>query len=181
MNALNFRRLARADFALLGAWLAQPHVARWWNHDPSPPSVEADFGPSVDSTDPAEAFIASARGRPVGLIQRYTFADNPGYIAELAPLIAVPGAALSIDYFIGEPDALRRGVGSAMIRAAVASIWRNYPSAPMVVVPVVAANTASWRVLERAGFRRVAEGPLAPDNPVDDWAHFVYRIERPAE
>lgn len=201
------RLLARADFPLLTHWLSQPHVARWWNHETSPAALERDFGPSIDGDDRAEIFIASIDGsqskrpiasrpdpdltpdsasapdrepnRPIGLVQRYTFADNPGYIEELAPLLAVPGEALSMDYFIGEPDALRRGLGSAMLHAALQSTWRDYPNAPSVVVPVSAANTASWRVLERIGFRRVAQGPLTPDNPIDGPEHYVYAIARP--
>ena len=179
VNDLNLRRLRRADFPMLGAWLAQPHVARWWNHDVSPQGVETDFGPTVDGHDLADIFIASANGHAFGLVQRYTFADNPGYMVELAELVPVAGASLSIDYLVGEPDALRRGWGTAMIRAVVATTWRDYPLAPAVVVPVHATNAASWRVLERAGFRRVAAGPLTPDNPIDDHAHFVYQFDRP--
>ena len=113
-------------------------------------------------------------------MQRYRFADHPSYVEQLAPLLAVPGAALSIDYVVGEPSALRRGLGSAMIAAAVAAIWRDHPAAPSIVVPVSASNEASWRTLERAGFRRVTAGLLEPDNPVDAWDHVVYRIDRPA-
>jgi aminoglycoside 6'-N-acetyltransferase len=50
---------------------------------------------------------------------------------------------------------------------------------PAVLVAVVAANTASWRALEKAGLRRVASGPMEPDNPVDDPLHHVYRVDRP--
>jgi aminoglycoside 6'-N-acetyltransferase len=176
---IGFSRLARADFPLLKHWLEQPHVARWWAHATTPEAIEADFGACVDRRDPADVFIAWVEDRPLGLIQRYTFADNPGYIDELAPLMAVPPAALSIDYFIGEPSALRRGWGAAMIRACVTATWADYPQAPAIVVPVNAANEASWRVLQAVGFRRVAEGPLQPDNPVDDWAHAVYWLDRP--
>jgi len=35
-------------------------------------------------------------------------------------------------------------------------------------------------VLERAGFSKAAEGPLTPDNPIDDIHHYVYMIKRPA-
>ena len=164
---------------MLSAWLGQPHVARWWNHETSREAVETDFGPVVDGHDAADIFIASLRGRPFGLVQRYTFADNPDYGAELSSLLAVPDAALSMDYFVGEPALLRRGLGTAMLQSALRSTWRDYRSAPAVIVPVVAANTASWRVLERSGFRRVAAGPLEPDNPIDDSAHFVYWIDRP--
>lgn len=173
------RRLARADFAMLSRWLAEPHVAHWWNHQTSPEAIEHDFGPAVDGSDPAEIYIAATQGRDFGLVQRYTFEDNPGYIEELAPVIEVPAPALSIDYFIGEPDALRQGLGAAMIRTLVDATWHDYPAAPCIVVPVSAGNVASWRVLERAGFVRVAEGPLTPDNPIHGTAHFVYRIERP--
>ena len=176
---LSFRPLTRADFPLLGGWLAQPHVARWWNHESSPQAMEADFGAVIDRLDPADVFTVSHGARAIGLLQRYTFADNPGYIAELAHLIDVPGAALSIDYFLGEPDLLGRSLGSAMMRAAVEAIWRDYPNAPSIIVPVSRANVASWRALERAGFALVATGWLTPDNPIDDGEHRVYRIECP--
>ena len=177
---ISFRPLARADFPLLTHWLQQPHVLRWWNHETAPAAVEADFGPSIDGSDAAELFIAMHADRPIGYIQRYTFADNPGYIEELVPILHAPGAALSIDYFVGAPELLRQGLGAAMIRAFVAEIWRDYPQAPAVIVPVNAANPASWRVLERAGFSKAAEGPLTPDNPIDDIHHYVYMIKRPA-
>ena len=179
MIRFSFRPLARTDFELLGNWLAQPHVARWWNHESSPQAMEADFGAVIDRLDPADVFIVSHDERPIGLLQRYTFADNPGYIAELAHLIDAPGSALSIDYFLGEPELLGRGLGSEMIGAAIEAIWRDHPNAPSVIVPVSSANVASWRALERAGFTLVANGWLAPDNPIDDGDHRVYRIERP--
>jgi hypothetical protein len=45
---------------------------------------------------------------------------------------------------------------------------------------VAAGNGASWRALERAGFHRVAEGELTPDNAADPPDHVVYRLTRPA-
>jgi len=48
-------------------------------------------------------------------------------------------------------------------------------------VPVSRANVASWRALEGAGFTLAATGLLAPDNPIDDGEHRVYRIERPVD
>ncbi len=66
-----------------------------------------------------------------------------------------------------------------MLARAVQSTWSDYPAAPAVLVAVLAANTASWRAVEKAGLQRVAEGPMSPDNPVDDPLHYVYRIDRP--
>jgi aminoglycoside 6'-N-acetyltransferase len=155
-------------------------VARWWNHDPRLEAIERAFGTVVDGLDPTEIFVVSTQGHPFGLLQRYTFADNPQYLLELTPILDVPASAISMDYLVGEPHALRRGLGTSMLQVAIRSTWLRYPLAPALVVPVVAANIASWRVLERAGFHRAAEGPLEPDNPIDDRLHYIYRIDRPA-
>ena len=51
---------------------------------------------------------------------------------------------------------------------------------PAALVTVVAANTASWRAFQEDGLRRIAEGPMTPDKPIDDPLHYIYRIDRPA-
>ena len=142
------------------------------------PLTRADFGPVLDGRDATEVELSCADGQLFGLLQRYTFADNPQYVAELAPVYPVPEGALSIDYLIGEASMRGRGAGAAMIAAFVAEGWVRYPEARDVVAPVAAGNVASWRALERAGFTRVAEGPLTPDNPIDPPDHVIYRIGR---
>jgi aminoglycoside 6'-N-acetyltransferase len=176
---VTFRPLTRADLGLLARWLAEPLVARWWAHQTTPEAVEADFGPCIDGTDPAEVLLALAGGRPFGLVQRYRIADFPEYVAELSAVVDVPPRALSIDYLIGEPDVRGGGAGTAMLRALVADCWTAYPDADAVLVPVAAGNVASWRALEKAGFTRVAEGPLTPDNPVDPPDHVLSLLRRP--
>jgi aminoglycoside 6'-N-acetyltransferase len=177
--SLSFRPLRRADFSLLGRWLAEPLVTRWWNHETTPAALERDFGPTVDGREPGEAFIVLAADRPFGYSQRYPIAAYPEYAAELAAVCEVPPGALSVDYFIGVPGLRGRGLGAAMIAAFVADGWSRYPSAADVIVPVAAGNVGSWRALERAGFRRIAAGELEPDNPRDPRDHYVYRRQRP--
>ena len=169
-----FRPLTRADFDLLGGWLAEPLVARWWCHEHSAAALERDFGPSVDGDDPTEVFIATVGGRAFGLIQRHRIADAPDYERELRALWPLPVGALSIDYLIGEPDLRGRGLGSTMIATLAGQTERDLQGAADIVVPVAAGNRASWRALERAGFRLVATGPLTPDNPADPPDHVVY-------
>lgn len=176
---VTFRRLARSDFALLGGWLAEPLVARWWNHDPRPAAIERDFGPSIDGQDPTEIAIAILQGTPFGLIQRYRIDDNPEYRAELTAVCEVPPEAISVDYLIGEAEFRGRGIGARMIAAFVEATWSRYPAARDVIVPVSISNRSSWRALERAGFHRVARGELTPDNPVDSRDHLVLRCRRP--
>ena len=174
-----FRPLRREDFPLLSRWLAEPLVDRWWNDEASPEAVERDYGPVVDGLEPTDVFLV-VTDRPVGLVQRYAISAYPEDLEELAALCELPAGALSIDYLLGEPAARGHGLGTEMIRTFVARSWTACPGADDVVVPVAAGNRASWRTLERAGFVRIAEGPLAPDNPIDPPDHYVYRITRPA-
>jgi len=174
-----FRPLRRADFELLGGWLAEPVVLRWWNHETTPAAIDRDFGGSVDGREPTDVCVASFDDRPLGLTQRYSLAAYPEYVEELSPVLSVPPGALGIDYLIGDPELRGRGLGAAMIAAFVARSWAAFPDANDVIVPVSAANPASWRALERAGFERVAEGELKPDNPRDSRDHYVYRRARP--
>jgi aminoglycoside 6'-N-acetyltransferase len=176
-----FRALRREQFDLLRRWLTDPLVARWWNHETSSTALERDFGAAVDGRDPTAIFIADVGGRPFGLLQRYAVSSYPAYQAELAAVCHLPEGAMSIDYLIGEPALRGRGLGAAMIAAGAARLWQEQPDCADVIVPVHAANRASWRALERAGFERIAEGRLEPDNPHDSHDHYVYRAQRPAE
>jgi aminoglycoside 6'-N-acetyltransferase len=176
---LTWRPLAAADLPLLGGWLRDGQVSRWWNHETTAQDVERDFGPSVRGEEPGEDLVVSLGGRPIGLVQRSVISDYPQELAEFAALVDVPDGALELDYLIGEAAMRGHGVGARMISAIAADTWTAYPAAPAVLVAVVAANTASWRAVEKAGFRRIAEGDMTPDNPVDDPLHFVYRIDRP--
>ena len=172
------RSLVRADLPLLARWLAEPRVARWWHHESSLEAVERDFGPSLSGADPTELMLADAGGGPYGLVQRYPIAAYPEYVEELSGVCAVPPAALSIDYLVGEPGHRGRSLGTAMISAAVLDGWAAHAQAQDVLVPVALGNVASWRALERAG-RRVAEGELTPDHPADPRDHVVYLRTRP--
>jgi aminoglycoside 6'-N-acetyltransferase len=180
MAEISFRLIARTDFPLVSSWLATPHVARWWAADASLAAIEAEYGGCIDGTEPCEMFIAQIESAPIGLIQRYRFDAYPRYIDELAHIMTVPADAFSIDYFIGPIEALHQGLGSATINAFASKLWHDNEVATCIIVPTHASNRASWRSLERAGFRRVASGELAPDNPTDDRAHFIYRLDRPS-
>ncbi len=177
---ITFRAVTPDDFPLLGEWLAQPYVARWWNHETSLEAVERDFGPTARGEEPAEDLLVLLDGRPFGLVQRQRLADFPDEFALFEAVGRVPRNAMSIDYLIGDPVLVGVGMGARMIRAVVADTWTAYPAAECVLVAVNAANTASWRALESAGFVKVGETDMPPDNPVDDPLHVVHRIDRPA-
>jgi aminoglycoside 6'-N-acetyltransferase len=176
---ITFTKITRDDFPLLSRWLAEPHVERWWTHDPSPEAVEDDFGDVVDGLEPAEDHLALLDGEPVGLIQFCRLHDYPEYVEELEPVYPVGEGSGSIDYFVGDPARIGQGLGTEMIRAYVDHIWHAHPEVTHLVVPVNSTNVASWRALRRAGFRLVARGEMEPDNPIDAWQHEILRIDRP--
>ena len=177
--AITWRQLDEGDFPLLRGWLAQPHVARWWNHETSPEAVARDFGPAARGEEPSHDLLMLLDGEQFGLVQRCRLADYPEYLEELADQYDVPKGAVSLDYLIGDPRRAGRGLGTRMLQAVVQATWTDHPDATAVLVPVHTANVASWRALEKAGMHRVDTIALEPDNPVDDRTHYLYRIDRP--
>ena len=174
-----WRPVVESDFGLLADWLSRPHVHRYWHHDFSPEGVARDFGPGTRGEEAGEDLLVSFDGVPAALVQRSRIADYAEDLEELSAIVDVPEHAVTIDYLIADLGNTGRGLGTALIRAVVAETWLSYPDAPAIIVPVVAGNVGSWRALEKAGFRRVGEGDMEPDNPVDEPLHVVSRIDRP--
>lgn len=177
---ITFRQVVPDDFGMVARWLAHPHVSRWWNHEFTAEAVERDFGPTARGEEPAEDLLAFENGVPFALAQRARWHDYPEERDPLSTYLEIPPTAMTIDYLIGELTEVRRGRGTALVAALVADTWSAHPAAETLIVPVSAGNVASWRVLAKIGFARVAEADLEPDNPIDPPLHYVYRLDRPA-
>ena len=178
---ISWRSLVPADFGLLGGWLAEPHVARWWNHETDDEAVERDFGPAARGEEPSEDLLVHVDDQPVALVQRCVLSDYAEDFEPLAAIVDVPAGALTVDYLIGDPALTGTGLGPRIIAAVVEQSWEAYPEAPAIIVGVVAANRASWRALEKAGAQRVGVGEMQPDNPIDGPEHYIYRFDRPRD
>jgi aminoglycoside 6'-N-acetyltransferase len=177
---VTFRPVTGDDFGLIARWLAEPHVARWWAHETTPEAVERDFGPTLRGEEPNEDLVAllddgPAGSRPLGLCQRSFWHSYPDEVTEYAPFVGVPPDAMTIDYLVGGPDDVGRGLGSALVRALADDTLAAHPACGQLLVPVAAGNVTSQRVLEKAGFRFVTAARAEPDNPVDPPEHRVYR------
>ena len=85
---------------------------------------------------------------------------------------------IGIDYLIGEPDFVGRGLGRRLICQFVDASWNRYPSAERIVVALQQENIASWRALEASGFQRVWEGDLVSSDPSDQGPSFIYIADR---
>ena len=147
-----FRPTTSSDLALVRHWLSLPHVREWWG-DP----VEQHTLVSDDLDEPAmDQFIFSIAGSPFAYLQCYDLtAWNSGFGPQ-------PPGTRGIDLFIGEPDMIERGHGSALLRCFVDD--RLQKGAPRIVTDPDPANRRAICAYEKAGFQR--DGPVdTPDGP----------------
>ncbi len=141
-----FRPMTAADLPMARRWLETPAVRRWWG-DPAEQAglLEED----LDDRRMA-MWIVSHEGRPFAYIQDY----EPGAWA-LHHLAGLPARSRGIDQFIGEPDMLNRGHGSAFIRAHAETLIAR--GAPAVGTDPDPSNARAIRAYEKAGFTAVGE------------------------
>jgi aminoglycoside 6'-N-acetyltransferase len=175
---VSLRALRREDLPLLTRWLQAPHVREWWRGEPTDQAeVEAKYGACLDGGDPTDLFVIEVNRHPVGMIQRYRFADEPEWSAALSGITDLTAAA-GVDYLIGEPEAVGHGVASSAISALVAQTFDADETVQSIVVTVQQANAASWRALENAGFRRIWSGLLDSPDPSDEGPEHLYVKQR---
>jgi aminoglycoside 6'-N-acetyltransferase len=147
-----FRPMTSADLPKVRRWLGLPHVREWWG-DPS----EQYALVSGDLEEPAMAqFIVSESGNEVGYLQCYDLTTwNSGFGKQ-------PEGTRGIDLFIGEPDMIERGHGSALIRCFVDDKLKN--GAPRIVTDPDPLNGRAVRAYEKAGFEKAGMVDT-PDGP----------------
>ena len=138
-----FRRMTREDFPIARAWLQTPEVRRWW--------ADADGEVSLDEEDLDEPsmrmWMVSFHGRPFAYVQDYAPHAWDGH-----HFISLPHGARGIDQFIGEPEMIGRGHGTALIRAHVERLFAE--GAPAVGTDPHPDNARAIRAYEKAGFVR---------------------------
>jgi aminoglycoside 6'-N-acetyltransferase len=147
-----FRPVEERDFPLLTAWLAEPHVRRFYQKTSvSLEEVASEYGPCVRGEEPSICHLAIGAGKPFGYLQCYCNADY----REWADLIGVDGG-ISVDLFIGDSAYLRQGFGRAALRGylqRVAFPYYNFETRAYIAHAQV--NTAALRCSQAAGFRRM--------------------------
>jgi aminoglycoside 6'-N-acetyltransferase len=138
-----FRAMTEADLPLVKRWLAEPHVMEWWGDTYEQfELVSGDL--EVEAMD---QFIVATGDWPFGYIQCYdpdVWPDNG--------LGSHPPGTRGIDQFIGEPDMVDHGHGSAFIRAFIDRLLAS--GAPRVITDPDPANARAIRAYEKAGFVR---------------------------
>jgi aminoglycoside 6'-N-acetyltransferase len=144
--------MTSADLPLIRRWLTQPHVREWWG-DPAEQYALVSGDLDVSAMD---QFMVATDGFDFAYLQCYDLtAWNSGFGAQ-------PKGTRGIDLFIGEPDMIARGHGSALIRAFVEDRLKH--GAPRIVTDPDPLNTRAVRAYEKAGFQKAGMVDT-PDGP----------------
>lgn len=154
--------LTEGDLPLIGRWLAEPHVARWWD----PPETGIAHIAAHMTEAHVAPYLIVAPGRPVGYLQLYH--ANPD---EFWRPRRLPRETYGLDLFIGPSEALGRGLGTRAVRLSVRHL-SALPEAARLHVDPSPDNAVAIRVYDKAGF--VGAGAIeTPDGPA------AYMIREP--
>ncbi len=142
-DTYRFSPMTPADLPQVRRWLATPEVVQWWG------DAEEQFAlVSGDLDEPAMAqFIVATDSRPFAYLQCFdlTAWPEPGFGAQ-------PAGTRAIDQFIGEPDMLGHGHGSAFIRRFIDDMFAR--GTPRIITDPDPGNARAIRAYGKAGFRR---------------------------
>ncbi len=167
---VTIRAFRPAHLELVGAWLEEPHVARWYLAGSSARDELEDLRRSVGGAGPTHLAIVLDGDRPVGWCQWYLLSAYPDHAAAVG---GAPGD-VGIDYAIGDPSCIGRGIGTRLVGALVEHLRRQHPGSGIVADPQ-AANIASCRVLEHNRFELLGVRPLATEPTGAPMA--IYRLD----
>ncbi|MBV8999118.1 MAG: GNAT family N-acetyltransferase [Solirubrobacterales bacterium] len=157
------------DLERVRAWMGEPHIARWWLAGSTVEEEIGDLERCVAGDEPTHALIAIENGREIGWCQWYSYADYP----EHGAAVGAERDEIGIDYAVGDPARIGRGVGTALIAALVLHVRQRHPRAGLIADPE-AANSASRRALEKNGFVLQDERVVATERTEHPMA--IYRL-----
>jgi aminoglycoside 6'-N-acetyltransferase len=171
--------LVADDLPLVAGWLREPHVACWWLQGTTAEVELQKLRARVAETRDQAMRLLVIRERseqqrdvavPVGWCQWYPY---DAYPAE-AEAVGAHAGDCGIDYAIGDPAAVARGLGTQLLAVLVDEVRRHHPGCGLIADPD-ARNAASRRVLERNGFSLTAvRVTTAANEPVA-----IYRLAGP--
>ena len=148
---VGLRAMTRGDLPGVARWRAQAHVHAWFAEEGSPDvrSVTEMYGARIDGMTPIRMWVAEVNGRSVGFVQDYPIRDVPGF----ALLVPDPDA-IGVDYAIGEPEWVGRGLGARIMWAWMLRTRHRFPEARTYFAAPDHRNEGSLRMLDKAGFER---------------------------
>jgi RimJ/RimL family protein N-acetyltransferase len=148
---MEFRPMTADDLPLVEVWLNEPHVGPWWK-----PSEIDDVTRAVRGDERVETWLLVLDGRDVGYFQVYDIGDDAEYRTACAT-VGVEAGTAGMDYLLGDPALIGRGIGTEAIGRFVDDIVFGLHPYPAVTAGPDPKNAASIRVLEKNGFEFVGD------------------------
>jgi len=145
-----FRPVTADDVPLLRAWRARPHVIEWWGAPDVEDAQDALADPRIAMW--VVEHLGPGGPRPFAYAQDYAPRDWDDH-----PFAHLPPGSRGIDQYIGEPDMLGRGHGSAFVAAHCRRLFAA--GAPAIGADPHPDNLRARRAYEKAGFV-VASGSI---------------------
>ena len=143
-----FKKLTQSDWPLMLKWFKEPHVQQWW---PTPEKDElmGYFLEKIRSKN-TFGFIVFLDTTPVGYIQYYYLDRTKDEAGALWP--ALPDTTVGIDQFIGDPEYLHKGYGTAFIKQFISELHTMEPNITTIVLDTNPENKAALKCYEKVGF-----------------------------
>ncbi|MCR9236405.1 MAG: acetyltransferase [Alphaproteobacteria bacterium] len=133
-----FRQATMDDLDLLMKWQARPHVRAWWGSG-EPYDQERISDPRVSR------WIVSTNNSPFAFMQDYTVHGwEDHHFAKL------PKGSRGIDQYVGDPDMIGVGHGSAFIGARMRAVFDE--GAPIIATDPHPDNKRAISVYKKLGF-----------------------------
>jgi RimJ/RimL family protein N-acetyltransferase len=135
---------------MLHCWIAEPHLRPFYMRgDMTLDEVELKFRPRCEPGHPTKVLIASYGGKPFGYCQWYLNISYPDWANTVGTFDGV-----SIDYFIGDPAQLGKGLATPMLRVLVDRTALEIRAGDRVFcITHDNMNTIAQRTTIAAGFR----------------------------
>ncbi len=151
---ITFDVLTENHFSLLLKWLETLHVKTWWDSqlEWTPELIQKKYEPYLNGSNLMKAYIFSVESKPIGYIQYYNKHDFPrehDYAMEL------PESCAAIDWYIGEPEFIGRGIGPRALELFLDTLV--FPNFDTVFVDPDTANASAIRAYEKIDFKTISE------------------------
>lgn len=159
-NEPNFENLSELHFPLLLRWLNAPHVKKWWDQNII---WNADLVKNKYSTyvkhyklvngqqKPIYPYIIKLDDKPVGYIQLYNVHDYHSS----PELKNFPEQLPAIDMYIGEPDYLKKGIGTRALSAFISRYASKMGNTIFLAADI--DNTAALKMYQSCGFKELKQ------------------------
>lgn len=146
---ISLRPIKIEDFELLNRWQALPHVKTvWGNAQYEEPYEQYVFRTADDSV---KQFMIEIDGTPIGYFQYYWASKvGDGWWEGFDP------ATVGLDFYIGEPEWLGKGIGLKVIDCAKQMLFQD-PKIMRIIADPSPSNGKIIRLLRKAGFESKGE------------------------